>query len=172
VSKNACDGLSQADLILALGVPKSTYYRYLDDPEYPLHATFGVQKAWVDAKQVESGAKCEQPAGRRRVKEEGEGPTVAEQIKMFELRSARAKALKAEAEMDEAYQTLLAKGGEVYLARRIRGILERLQGRMDLLCTGCRAPLAEAFDAAIAELNQAEDACLKEVADAPVANQY
>jgi hypothetical protein len=169
VSKNSCDGLSQADLILALGVPKSTYYRYLDEPEYPLGQPFGVQKAWVDAKQVESGAKAEAP---RRLRREEEGPSVAEQIKLFELRTARAKALKAEAELSEVFQGVLVKGGEVYLARRIRGVLVRLKGSMELVCTGCRGPLAAAVERALLEIDQVETEALKEVADAAVAGEY
>jgi hypothetical protein len=154
--------MSSGDLILALGIPKSTYYGYLDAPDYPLDQPFGVQKAWVDAKQVESGAKAEAP--RRSRRDEDEGPNVAEQIKLEELAQAHMKTLKMRAEIDETYRDLLARGGEIYILRRTKAILSRLQLRMYLLCTDCKGRLSQAVSEAEAELDAAEDAALREIA--------
>lgn len=167
MAKNSCANLSQAELIAALGIPKSTYYRYIDDADYPLNADLRTQKEWVDARQRETGAKTDQPKVRKpKGKDEDTGPKMPQPgtKEWYDFRQARARAINEEAKTDEMVKAIMERG-EKRIRLRLGKMMERLGEIVQQeLCSTCSEKLAAEWERVKAELDQEEIEELEEMA--------
>jgi len=134
---NTCAGLKQGALIEALGIPRSTYYDYIKDPDYPLNAEYPVQKAWVGG--------MKQPE------------LLQEDTKEFwELRKLKAQALEAELKTQRRVDQIV-DAADQHLRRKLGKLMDGMKQTVQQeLCSECSAKLAAVWTKVKAELDAEE----------------
>ena len=161
MAKNSCAGLKQGALIEALGIPRSTYYDYIKDPDYPLNAEYPVQKAWVDDKQLKSGAKSEEPKVRVTASRKGGGMKQPElpmegSKEWWELRKLKAQALDAEMKAQGKVDQIIDYADQ-HLRRKLGKLMDKMKQTVQQeLCSECSAKLAAEWAKVKAELDAEE----------------
>jgi len=158
---NTCAGLKQGALIEALGIPRSTYYDYIKDPDYPLNAEYPVQKAWVDDKQLKSGAKSEDPPVRVSANRARGGMKQPELLQedtkeFWELRKLKAQALEAELKTQRRVDQIV-DAADQHLRRKLGKLMDGMKQTVQQeLCSECSAKLAAVWTKVKAELDAEE----------------
>lgn len=153
MAKNTCAGLKGKEIFMALGIPETTYYRYLKDSDYPFHAPLADQKAWVDSQREKAGkGGAPKPAKGKGKDDKKEGPEYGTR-EYYELERIKFQAhnerMKAQAEVDR-----ILEAGQTIMRRKIGAVMEGMTEVIQQgLCGTCSEKLVERWQFVKAQLD-------------------